>query len=193
MPAPASMSLRHVFRPSFAQRACEREQYRSSRERNDHAWVTYDMTARVHDQRFRRQQRFDLFEQQEPDLAARNQARRRRVQDERCAQPPPLTQGYVPAPRGALGPSQRSAPLSSAGGASRFPRPPARGRSANAGGKARRVEVRRAYALPRRGARSGAGAGPQDMRACEAVDPVAALFERSPHRVERFCRPAKIA
>jgi hypothetical protein len=37
------------------------------------------MTARVDHERFRRQQRFDLFEQEESLLATRNQARRRRV------------------------------------------------------------------------------------------------------------------
>jgi hypothetical protein len=40
------------------------------------------MTAGVHDKRVRSQQRFDLFEQQEPFLAARNQARRGRVEDQ---------------------------------------------------------------------------------------------------------------
>jgi hypothetical protein len=53
---------RYVSGPRFAQRSCEREQHRTSCERNDHACVTHDMTARVHDERFRRQQLFDLFE-----------------------------------------------------------------------------------------------------------------------------------
>ncbi len=46
---------RHVFGPGLAQRACEREQYRPRRERDHRACATHDMTARVHDQRVRRQ------------------------------------------------------------------------------------------------------------------------------------------
>src|SRR5882672_7612909 len=41
--------------------------------------VSHDMAARVHDQRFRRLQRFNFVEQEEALLAPRNQARRGRV------------------------------------------------------------------------------------------------------------------
>ena len=42
----------HIARPCFSQCACEREQYRTSGDRNDRACATYDMTAGVHDERF---------------------------------------------------------------------------------------------------------------------------------------------
>ena len=124
--------------------------------------VTHDMTARVHDERLRRQQRFDLLEQEESLLATRNQARRGRVQDEGCAfdlrrQRRDAARG---APRARPGRAQR-APPSSGGAASRSPRPPARGRPSTRAGRAR-GRARRARARPRRGARSGGGAGPRD-------------------------------
>ena len=43
------------------------------------------MTARIHDERFRRLQRLDLLEQEKALLATRNQARRGRVQHKGCA------------------------------------------------------------------------------------------------------------
>jgi hypothetical protein len=42
---------RYVFGPGFAQRAGEREQHRTPRERDHHACVTDDVTARVDDDR----------------------------------------------------------------------------------------------------------------------------------------------
>ena len=72
---------RHVTRPRFAQRACEREQHRTRCQRNHFAPDAYYMTACVNHQRFRRQQRFNLIKQERPLLATRNQARRRRVQN----------------------------------------------------------------------------------------------------------------
>ncbi len=75
--------------------------------------------------------------------------------------PPPSAQGYVRGvPRARRERAQRALP-SSAGAASRSPRPPARGRSSRREGKAP-GRARRAYARPRRGARSGGGAGPRD-------------------------------
>ena len=46
---------RHVSGPRLAQRACEREQHRTACKRDHRARVTHDVTARVHDERFRRQ------------------------------------------------------------------------------------------------------------------------------------------
>ena len=66
---------RYVSRPRFAQRACERELHRTLCERDHLAFVTHDMTVSVHDECFRRQQRFDLLEQEESFLSTRNQAR----------------------------------------------------------------------------------------------------------------------
>jgi hypothetical protein len=118
--------------------------------------------AGVHDERFRRQQRFDLLEQQEPLLATRNQARRGRVQDEAMRFRPPPSARECRLARGALRPGRaRRAPPSSAGAASRSPRPPARGRPATRAARGA-GRARRAHARPRRGARSAAGAGPRD-------------------------------
>src|SRR6195256_1668133 len=76
---------RYVSRPRLAQRACEREQHRTLCERDHLAFATHDMTASVHDECFRRKQRFDLLEQEESLLATRDQARSGRVEDEECA------------------------------------------------------------------------------------------------------------
>ena len=73
---------RHVSGPRFAQRAYKSEQHRTSCQRDHLASVAHQMTARVHHQRFRRQQCFHFSEQESPLLATRNQAGRRRVQDQ---------------------------------------------------------------------------------------------------------------
>jgi hypothetical protein len=69
------------------------------------------MAARVHDERARRQQRFNLFEQQEPLLAVLNQARRRLVQGEGCTFHLGRQRRYTCSARGALGSRERSARL----------------------------------------------------------------------------------
>ena len=153
---------RHVSGPRFAQRSCEREQHRTLCERNHRACVTHDMTARVHDECFRRQQRFDVLEQEESLPATRNQARSGRVQDEVCTFDLRRQRRDACVARCALGPSERSARrLRPRGVESRSPRPPTRGRSSTREGRAR-GRARRAYARPRRCARSGGGAGPRD-------------------------------
>src|ERR1700689_2989766 len=53
----------YVSRPGFAQRACEREQHRTLGKRDHLAFVTHDMTASVHDESLRGEQRFDLLDQ----------------------------------------------------------------------------------------------------------------------------------
>ncbi len=74
---------RHVFWPRFCERAGKREQYRTPRERDHCVCVAHGITACIHNERLRRQQRFDLFEQERALLAARNQPRRRCVQNAR--------------------------------------------------------------------------------------------------------------
>src|SRR3989442_1075928 len=64
---------------------------------------------RQHDERPRRQQRFNLLEQEESLLATRNQARRGRVQDEGRAFDFRRQRRDTCMARGALGPSERSA------------------------------------------------------------------------------------
>ena len=184
---------RDVSRPRFAQRAREREQHRTPGERDDLAPVTHDMTASVHDEGPRRQQRLDLLEQEGSLLAARNQARSGRVQDEECALD--LRRQRRDTCAGALrarpARAQR-APPSSGGAASRFPRPPARGRSSTREGSGagsssasvRSASSRRPIRRRRRTSR---------YRACAAFDPVAVLLERRPRRVERLRGPAQVA
>jgi hypothetical protein len=65
------------------------------------------MTASVHDECFRRQQRFDFFEQEESLLATRNQARSGRVQDEDCAFDLRLQRRDTCVERCPVGPSER--------------------------------------------------------------------------------------
>jgi hypothetical protein len=69
------------------------------------------MAARVHDERARRQQRFNFFEQQKPLLTALNQARSRLVQDEGCTFHLGRQSRYTCLARGALGSGERSARL----------------------------------------------------------------------------------
>jgi len=67
------------------------------------------MTARVHDECFRRQQRFDLLEPEDPLPATRGQARSGRVQDEVGAFYLRRQRRDACVVRCALGPSERSA------------------------------------------------------------------------------------
>ena len=67
------------------------------------------MTASVHDECFRRQQRFDLLEQEWSLLAIRNQARSGRVQDEECAFDLRGQRRDTCVARCALGPGERRA------------------------------------------------------------------------------------
>jgi predicted dithiol-disulfide oxidoreductase (DUF899 family) len=100
---------RYVSRPSFAERACEREEHRTLCERDGVLFVTYQMTASVHYERFRGQQRFDLLEQEQPFLAIRNQARSGLVQDGECAFDLCRQRRDTCAARCALGTSERRA------------------------------------------------------------------------------------
>src|SRR5437764_12365186 len=54
---------RHVSGPGFRQRACEGEQHRTPCERNEGIFVTYEVSARIHDKDFGLQQSFNIFEQ----------------------------------------------------------------------------------------------------------------------------------
>jgi hypothetical protein len=76
---------RDVSRPRFAQRTCERKQHRTSCERDHPVLVTHDMTASVYDECSGGQQRFNLLEYEESLLAAPNEARGGRAENQRCA------------------------------------------------------------------------------------------------------------
>jgi hypothetical protein len=73
---------RHVAGPRFAQRSCEREQYRTRCQRDHGAALRTTFRHASTTKRFRRQQRFDLFEQKGPLRATGNQACRGRIQNE---------------------------------------------------------------------------------------------------------------
>ena len=95
---------------AFGQRAGEREQHRTRlASETTVRCLAHDVAARVHDQRVRRQQRFDLLEQERALLAARDQARRGRVQDEGCAFDLRRQRRNAGLARGALGPGERGA------------------------------------------------------------------------------------
>jgi hypothetical protein len=150
------------------------------------------MTARVHDERVRRQQRFDLLEQEGSLLAARNQARGGRVQDEECAFDLSRQRRDTCVPRGALGPSERSA---------RRPRPEAPHRdprghqlvdNSRRGREGRGVELgERTLGLV--DAPDQEEAPDLEIPGKRGVRPVAVLVERRPCRVERLRRPAQVA
>jgi hypothetical protein len=85
---PASERARHehvpwnVARPRLPERAGERKQHRARGERNHRAPATHDVPAPVHDEGVRRQECFDVLEEQETLAAVLDAARGGRVQDE---------------------------------------------------------------------------------------------------------------
>src|SRR5713101_2870010 len=183
---------RYVSGPRFAQRACEREQHRTPCERDHRECVTHDMTARVDDERFRSQQRFDLFEQEESLLATRNQARRGRVQDAGCAFDLRRQRRDACVARGALGPSERSARRLRPEAPHRDPRDHQLVGGRRRGREGRGVELgERTLGLVE--APDQEEAPDLEIPRMRGVHPVAVLFERRPRCVERFRRPAQVA
>ena len=176
---------RHVSGPGFTQRACKREQYRARRERNHRACVTHDITARVHDERLRRQQRFDLLQQKGAFLAARDQARRWRVQDDGCAFDLRGQRRDTCVARGMRGPGER--------GARRLrPEAPHRdSRNDQLVGGPRRGRERRGVKLGEHTlclveAADQEQAPDLEISRMRRIDAVAVRFERRPRRVERL-------
>ncbi len=154
--------------------------------------VTHDMTARVHDERLRRQQRFDLLEQEESLLATRNQPRRGRVQHEGCAFDLRRQRRDTCVARGARGPSERSARRLRPQASHRDPR-----NDQLVGGPRRRREGRgvelgeRALGLVE--AADQEQAPDLEIPRMRGVHAVAVRFERRPRCVERLRRPAQVA
>ncbi len=72
---------RRVPRPRFAERARKREQHRAPCKRHEDVPLAHEIAAGVDDKRVRSEQRFDLLEQERALLAARDQPRRRHVED----------------------------------------------------------------------------------------------------------------
>ena len=147
--------------PRLGQRAGEREQHRSPREGDHLARVTHHITACIHDQRLRCQQRFDLLEQQRVAPRHGQSGAPRACSGPRMRfQLPPSAQGCRPGTR-RCGPGERCA---------RRVRPQAPHRNPRnhqfVGGPGRGRERRRfepaSVARPRPGARSAAAVGPPD-------------------------------
>ncbi len=152
----------------------------------------HDMTARVHDECFRRQQRFDLFEQEKSLLATCNQARRRRIQDERRAFNLRRQRRDACVTRGALGPGECSARRFRPKAPHRDPRNyelvggPRRGR------EGRRVELGE-HTLRLVQASEQEEAPDLEMPRVRGVQPVPMLFERRGRGAERLRRPTQVA
>ncbi len=150
------------------------------------------MTARVHDECFRRQQRFDLLEQEESLLATRNQARSGRVQDEACAFDLSRQRRDTCVARCTLGPSERGARRLRPEAPHRDPcnhqlvSGPRRGR------EGRGVELgERTLGLV--DAPDQQEAADLEIPRMRGVHQVAVRFERRPRRVERLRRPTQVA
>src|SRR4051812_16482232 len=76
---------RDICRPRLSQCACQREQHRSRCQRHHFLLVTHHITASVHHECLRREQRFNLLQQKRAFLAICDLARSGRVQHEECA------------------------------------------------------------------------------------------------------------
>jgi hypothetical protein len=183
---------RHVSWPRLAQRSCEREQYRAIFQRNDSVCFTHDIAACVHDERFRCQQIFDIFEQEESILTIRNQARRWLGQDERCVFNLRRQRRDAGSLCGAHGTSEGcsrcfrlNAPYSDSRNYEFVGSPP-RGR------EGRGVEFCK-HPLCLLQAPDQEEASDLEMQRVRGVQPVAVLFERHPRCVERLRRPAQVA
>ena len=183
---------RHVSGPRFAQRAGEREQYRTRRERDHRACVPHDIAACVHDERPRPQQRFYLLEQEGTLLSTRNQARGGRVQDEGSAFDLRRQREDVRLARGLFRPSERSARRL-------CPKAPNRDSRYHqlVGGPQRGWERRgiepseRALGLVE--ATDQEQAPDLEILRMRGIQAVAVRFERRPRCVERLGRPGEVA
>ena len=154
---------RHVSGPRFGQRAGEREQHRTRCERDHRACVAHDVTARVDDERLRRQQRFDLIEQEgrSSPRAIRRAAGVSRTRD--ALSTSAVSAGIPACARGTLGPGERVA---------------------------RRLRPQRRIAIPattsswaaRDAGGSGAGSSSASARSASSRRPI-----RSRRRISRYC------
>ena len=183
---------RDVRGPRFAQRARKREQYRTRRERYHGVGVAHDMAACIHDERSRRQQRFNLLKPEQPLLARRNQARGRRVQDAGGAFDLRQQRRDARMARGTLGLDKRIARRFRAQAPDRH----ARDRQFVGGPQRRRQ--RRGIELRQRALGLVELPDQQQtpnlkMLRMRGVRPVAVPLERRPRRVERFGGPAQVA
>ena len=154
--------------------------------------VAHGMAEGVDNQRLRPQQRFDIFEKEKPLVGPRNNARRGRGQDLRCALDLSRQRGDIGVARGPICSVQRRA--------RRFRLQPPYGDPGNDQlviGPQRRWQGRGVdfgkrllglvEAADQKQAPDGEGPG---MR---GIDAIAVGFERRPRLVERLRRPAEVA
>ena len=183
---------RHVVGPRFAERACEREQHRTPRQRDGRVGVANDMTARIDDERPGRLQSLDLLEQEETLLAAGDPARRRRAQHEGCAFHLRRQRRDAGVTRGALGPRERRARRLRLQASHRDARNDELVDGSRCGRQRRGVELgERPLRLV--DAPDQDEAPDREVARMRGVDPVAISFERRPRRIERLRRPGKVA
>jgi hypothetical protein len=153
---------------------------------------THHVTARVHHQRFRRQQRFDVFQQEKPVFAIRNQACRWRVQDAGCTFNLRGQSWDLRLPSRDLGPNKCSARGFRPNAPHCDPRNYEIVSSPQRGRKRRGVEIGQhtfgVIQVPEQ-----EEAPHLEIARMRGVRPVAVLFERRARSLERPRRPAQLA
>ena len=169
------------------------EQHRTRRQRDYRAAAAHDVTARVHDERVRREQRFDVFEQEQA-LARRPRSAVPPACRERARAFDLRRQSRNSARGGRLRAllQRRARRFRASAAASRCQQPSARARSAALAGKGagsrsastRSASSSRPISSRRRTSR---------YRACAALTRSPCALERRPRRVERLPRPAQFA
>ena len=183
---------RHICRPRFGQRTCEGEQHWTLCKRDHRVCVTNAVTIRIHDERFRRQQRFNFLEQERSRLAARKQTRRGLFQDERCAFDLRRQRGDTRVACGVLGPRERSARRLHPQTSNCDPRNDQLVGGPQCRWERRRVELgERAFGFVETPDQEEAP-HLEIARMC-CIHAVAVLFERHPRCVERLRRPGEVA
>jgi hypothetical protein len=183
---------RYVVRPRFRKRPCKREQHWTPRERDHHACVTHHTPTGVHDECLRRQQRFDLLEQEGSLLAIRNQTRCRRVQDERCTVDLRHQRWNAGFARSTLGPDERGTGRLGAEASYRNPRDDQLVGGPRRGWKERGVEPgeRTLGFIEVSDQEKTPG---REIPRVRGVDAVTVGFERHPRGVKRLHGPAQVA
>src|SRR5262245_865477 len=180
---------RQVSGPGLAERTREREQNRTPCKRHRNVRAAHHMTARVHDERPRFHDRFNLLEQTRSFLAMRNQPRRRRAQGKRGALDLRNQCRCTCLSRGPCGPRQRVARDLGAKAShcysynDQFVGGPRRGR------EGRRIEpgkrMLRLIEMPEQEKTSDL-----EMPRMRGIHPVAVFFKRRPRRGEHLRWPA---
>jgi hypothetical protein len=150
------------------------------------------LTTRVHDQSFRRQQRFDFLEQEKALLATGNQPRGRHVQDEGCTFDFRRQRRDTRVVGGAFGPSERSACRFRPEAPHRYPCDHKLVGGYRRGREGRGIELGE-HTLGLVDAPDEKEAPDLEVPRMRGVYAVAVRFERRPRRVEHLLRPVQVA